>query len=333
MIGLSPLPAGHRRRFQPTCVRPSTGSYPRFSLPTGSSPGFASAAADCVALFGLALATARFPSLTSPAAGNSLAHSTKGTPSQPELLRRLGGARFQVLFHSPPGVLFTFPSRYWFAIGHGRVFRLGGWSPLLRTGFHVPGPTQGLVPYSIPGCAYGALTLCRRPSHAVRLSRIDVRGGRQTPGDQPCNPVGAKPAGRMRSTVWPWAPFARRYSGHLGVDFSSSGYLDVSVPPVVLPRPMCSAGGYASFLAWVRPFGDPRVEGCVLLAGDYRGLPRPSSASRAKASAVRPWYLPGPSGRTPCKRHTQTYSDIWCLGVAYRLEKAFQAVRCSSHEL
>ena len=25
--------------------------------------------------------------------------------------------RFQVLFHSPPGVLFTFPSRYWFAIG------------------------------------------------------------------------------------------------------------------------------------------------------------------------------------------------------------------------
>ena len=28
------------------------------------------------------------------------------------------GTRFQVLFHSPPGVLFTFPSRYWFTIGH-----------------------------------------------------------------------------------------------------------------------------------------------------------------------------------------------------------------------
>ena len=59
------------------------------------------------------------------------------------LLRLLVGARFQVLFHSPLGVLFTFPSRYWFAIGHGRVFSLGGWSPLLRTGFHVPGPTLG----------------------------------------------------------------------------------------------------------------------------------------------------------------------------------------------
>ena len=52
------------------------------------------------------------------------------------------GTRFQVLFHSPLGVLFTFPSRYWFAIGHRRVLSLGGWSPLLRTGFHVPGATR-----------------------------------------------------------------------------------------------------------------------------------------------------------------------------------------------
>src|SRR5690606_27269659 len=33
------------------------------------------------------------------------------------VLRLLVSARFQVLFHSPPGVLFTFPSRYWFTIG------------------------------------------------------------------------------------------------------------------------------------------------------------------------------------------------------------------------
>ena len=80
MIGLSPLSAGHRRRFQPTCVRPSTGSYPRFSLPTDSSPGFASAARDSSALLRLAFATAPFR-LTSPRASDSLAHSTKGTPS------------------------------------------------------------------------------------------------------------------------------------------------------------------------------------------------------------------------------------------------------------
>ena len=33
-------------------------------------------------------------------------------------LRLFVGTRFQDLFHSPPGVLFTFPSRYWFTIGH-----------------------------------------------------------------------------------------------------------------------------------------------------------------------------------------------------------------------
>ena len=45
--------------------------------------------------------------------------------------------RFQVLFHSPPGVLFTFPSQYCSTIGHQVVFRLGGWSPLLPIGFLV----------------------------------------------------------------------------------------------------------------------------------------------------------------------------------------------------
>ena len=43
-------------------------------------------------------------------------------------LRRIVGSRFQVLFHSPPGVLFTFPSRYSSAIGHQGVFRLTRWS-------------------------------------------------------------------------------------------------------------------------------------------------------------------------------------------------------------
>ena len=56
---------------------------------------------------------------------NSPDHSTKGTPS----------------FHSPPGVLFTFPSRYCSSIGHQVVFRLGWWSTRVPTGFHVSGGT------------------------------------------------------------------------------------------------------------------------------------------------------------------------------------------------
>src|ERR1700756_2012740 len=55
--------------------------------------------------------------------------------------------RFQDLLHSPSGVLFAFPSRYWFTIGRSRVFSLGGWSPHLQTGLHVSRPT-----FHVRGC-------------------------------------------------------------------------------------------------------------------------------------------------------------------------------------
>ena len=76
---------------------------------------------------------------------NSLTHYTKGTPSPQMRLRLLVGIRFQVSFTPLVGVLFTFPSRYLCTIGHQRVFRLGGWSPHLQTGFHVSRLTQGLI--------------------------------------------------------------------------------------------------------------------------------------------------------------------------------------------
>ena len=59
-------------------------------------------------------------------------------------LRPLVGNWFQVLFHSPSGVLFTFPSRYWFTIGHERVFSLGRWSSQIPTGLHVSRGTWDL---------------------------------------------------------------------------------------------------------------------------------------------------------------------------------------------
>ena len=59
-----------------------------------------------------------------------------------KVLPQLVNTGFQVLFHSPPGVLFTFPSRYWFTIGHSLVFSLAGWSRLIQTGFLVSRPTQ-----------------------------------------------------------------------------------------------------------------------------------------------------------------------------------------------
>jgi hypothetical protein len=142
LIGLSPLSTAHPPSFQPRSVRSSTRSYPRFNLAMDRSLRFGSRARDYVALFGLAFATASPRGLTSPRTTNSQAHSSKGTPS-PLLgrLRRIVSNRFQVLFHSPPGVLFTFPSRYLSAIGHQVVFRLTKWSWQIHTRFLGPRAT------------------------------------------------------------------------------------------------------------------------------------------------------------------------------------------------
>ena len=191
------------------------------------------------------------------------------------LLRLLVGTRFQVLFHSPPGVLFTFPSRYLSTIGHRRVFRVGGWSPRLPTGFHVSGSTQ-VPPGSPLGFAYGALTLSRRPSQAVPLPR----------GFVTAMWVVLQPRRRRSNRRFALGPRSLATTRGISFDFSSSGYLDVSVPRVASGAPMCSARGGG---VWPPP-GSP-ISGYVLLTVAYRSLSRPSSASCAKASTVCPYHL------------------------------------------
>src|SRR5690348_8907295 len=73
-------------------------------------------------------------------------------------LRRIVGTRFQVLFHSPPGVLFTFPSRYLSAIGHQGVFRLNGWSRQIHTEFQWFRVPWGVASESLT-YVYGGITL------------------------------------------------------------------------------------------------------------------------------------------------------------------------------
>ena len=80
----------------------------------------------------------------------SLTHYAKGTQSLLAELLLFVCMRFQNLFHSPPGVLFAFPSRYWFTIGRLRVFSLGGWSPHLRTGCHVSRSTSHALSTTTP---------------------------------------------------------------------------------------------------------------------------------------------------------------------------------------
>ena len=88
--------------------------YLHFNLPMDRSPGFGSIATN----FMRAIHT-RFPYafgteyLKLADNNNSPDHSTKGTRSHFDVLSVLVSIGYQVLFHSPPGVLFTVPSQYY----------------------------------------------------------------------------------------------------------------------------------------------------------------------------------------------------------------------------
>src|SRR5437016_3455025 len=120
------------------------------------------------------------------------------------LLPRLVGTRFQVLFHSPPGVLFTFPSRYLSAIGYQGVFRLNGWSRQIHTGFLGPRATWDDVPESQRFRLRGYYPLCR-PFRMVFGYRCDflLRAGSADPTERSHNPEYATPAGYHTYSVWP----------------------------------------------------------------------------------------------------------------------------------
>src|SRR5215469_9421523 len=75
----------------------------------------------------------------------------------------------------------------------------------------------------------------------------------------------------------------------ISVDFFSSGYLDISVPPVRFQQ-LC-IHCRIPIARWVSPFGHCRIKACCQLPDTFRRLPRPSSPLTAKASTVYAWSL------------------------------------------
>lgn len=134
------------------------------------------------------------------------------------------GTWFQVLFHSPPGVLFTFPSRYCFTIGHQVVFSLGRWSSLLPTRFLVSRGTLVQVFESLL-FTYRAFTVC---GPTFQLCSLKL-------------PLSLWPDLNPRNKFLVWAlSLSLAATWKIDLSFSSSGYLDVSVPRVCLWSPMYS---------------------------------------------------------------------------------------------
>jgi hypothetical protein len=138
---------------------------------------------------------------------------------------------FRFYFTPLAGVLFAFPSRYWFTIGRQRVFSLGGWSPHVQTRFHVP-----------------------------RLTRFHTSDVSHT-GLSPAMAGLSKPFCYV-SMCLRASPRSLATTRGISVDFFSCRYLDVSVPCVCL-NDLCIQSKIRP-KPWVAPFGNPRIKACLL---------------------------------------------------------------------
>ena len=113
--------------------------YLHFNLIMDRSPGFGSNTTDFIRPLQTRSRCGSRPEVLNLASYiHSPDHSTKGTRSPFDGLSVLVSTRFQVLFHSPPGVLFTFPSQYSSLSVTGSYFGLEGGPPVFPPGFTCP---------------------------------------------------------------------------------------------------------------------------------------------------------------------------------------------------
>ena len=157
------------------------------------------------------------------------------------------------------------------------VFSLGRWSSQFPTGFLVSRGTRDVSGRPQP-FAYGTVTLCGGAFQRTwaRSGFSYSPGGLQTTPDTPTTPYGQRLQPSIRRV---WAlPHSLAATRGITVVFSSSGYLDVSVPPVPLRTLCIQIRMPAHYRRRVSPFGYPRIKACLRLPEAYRSLPRPSSA-------------------------------------------------------
>ena len=257
------------------CVRPSTASYGSFSLATGRSPGFGPAPADSFALFTLGFPPApRLKRLTLPAdaARRTVLQKVRGCAHA--ALPQLVNTGVQVLFHSPHGVLFTFPSQYSALSVTKEYSALRGGPRVFPQGFSC------LVVLWIPLCrppsAYGAFTLSGRSSQFRSAGGLGSSSAVRTPG---CTHPGLGSSGS-----------ARRYSRN-HFCFLFLRLLRCFSSPGSLRTAMDSPGGAWSLSRRVSPFRHPRIYAHLQLPAAFRSLSRLSSALSAKASSLCSFLL------------------------------------------
>ena len=177
------------------------------------------------------------------------------------------------------------------------VFSLAGWSPRIRSGFHVSGPTQVPTKESLEFRLRASNPLWtdfpdRSATRAICNSLAALRDDRVGPTTPPTQ--------RPQASTWyglGCSPFARHYSGNRDFLSFPPGTQMCHFPGFPPPVLCVQTGVTRRYPCRVSPFGDPCFKARLRLHTAYRSLPRPSSASGAKASTIRPYYLNGMDSR------------------------------------
>ena len=248
--------------------------------------------------FGLAFAPApavRRLNLATPT--HSLAHSTKGTPS-PHACR--GGSDrpeahgFRVCFTPLDGVLFTVPSRYWFAIGRDRYVALGRGRPCFPPDSACPAVLTIRNHSPAPGAGYGTLTPSGRPfqQRSLRPGRAsDEPAGSSIALVQPPPRIGGS---LYRAVGLGSSRFARRYYGN---PLCSSGYVRCFSSPGALPRSHVGVHVQPRTGCPIRRSQDHQVPALPLrISPRGRVLPRPVAPRHPPCAHL--WIMTRPACRT-----------------------------------
>eukprot|EP00828_Plagiopyla_frontata_P020119 TRINITY_DN256_c0_g1_i9.p1 TRINITY_DN256_c0_g1~~TRINITY_DN256_c0_g1_i9.p1 ORF type:complete len:240 (-),score=-37.98 TRINITY_DN256_c0_g1_i9:174-893(-) len=170
---------------------------------------------------------------------------------------------FRYYFTPLTGVLFTFPSRYWFTIGHWHVFSLGRWSSRIPTGFHVSRRTW--VPHqednyiSLTGLSPSTTGLSRH----FQLYNYFLTS-REKYGFLKCGPTTPHWQRPYAYTNMVWAdPRSLAATWRIAIAFFSWGQLDVSVHPVTPTKLCIHLAVYEHYPIKVSQFRNLRFIACL----------------------------------------------------------------------
>src|SRR6476469_4151870 len=249
---------------------------------------------------------------------NSQAHSSKGT-------RSLHSGRSQnaptacrhtvsgTISRPLTGVLFTFPSRYWFTIGHQGVFRLRGWSPRIHTEFLGLRATWEHARESPGFRVRGYHPLWQRfPAPSATHTICNSLPGRQSRPGGPSTPATHRLPAITRDWfgLFPFRSPLLRESRLLSLPAGTEMFHFPALPP---PALCVQAGVTGNYARQVSLFGNPRIN---------VWLPTPRGLSQAPTSFIGSW----------CQGIHRAPLSTWRLLIDARVHYAVLKIRAAPRQ-